>query len=96
MKTIYWSRFGLAILAAAVSTFVTLSFGERGINTFLNGITIALLVYLLSYYAFKAVFKEKVEKTSKIMTMGIGIYFFTWLVAWVLMYTIVLGQPVVT
>lgn len=91
LRVIYWARFGLAIVAAAVSTFVTLSFGERGINTLLNGITIALVVYLLTYYVFKAVYKDKVEKQSKIMTMGIGIYFFTWLVAWVLMYTIILG-----
>jgi zinc transporter ZupT len=90
---IYWSRLALAIVAGAISTWVTLAFGERGINTFLNGLTIALLVYLITYYlVFKAKFKNKVEKQSKLMTQGIGIYFFAWLVSWILIYTLI-GQP---
>jgi hypothetical protein len=92
---IYWIRVGLAIVAAAFSTVITLMFGERGISTFLNGLTVALLVYLITYYLFKAKFVNKVEKQSKIMTMGIGIYFFTWILSWVLMYTIILGPPTV-
>ena len=90
---IYWTRVALAIVAAAISTVITLMFGERGISTFLNGITIALLVYLITYYIFKAKFRTQIEKQSKIMTMGIGIYFFTWILAWVLIYSIVLGPP---
>jgi hypothetical protein len=91
---IYWARVGLAVIAAAASTALTLSLGERGLTTFMNGLTIALLVYLLTYYAFKAKFRNQVEKQSKIMTMGIGIYFFTWLVAWVLLYTIFFVPPI--
>ncbi len=94
LTIIYWSRLGLAILAGAISTWVTVLFGERGINTFLNGLTISLLVYLITYYGvFKPFFKDKVEKQSKLMTQGIGIYFFAWLVSWILIYTLVLGQP---
>ena len=90
---IYWARVALAIVAAAISTIITLMFGERGISTFLNGLTIALLVYLITYYIIKAKFGNQIEKKSKIMTMGIGIYFFTWILAWVLMYSIILGPP---
>jgi len=93
LATIYWTRLTLAIIAAAVSTAATLALGERGLNTFINGLTIALLVYLVTFYIFKAQFKGKIEKQSKIMTQGIGIYFFAWLVSWILIYTIVLGQP---
>ena len=93
LPLIYWTRLVLAIIAAAISTAVALALGERGLNTFINGLTIALLVYLITFYIFKAKFKGKVEKQSKIMTQGIGIYFFAWLVSWVLIYTIVLGQP---
>ena len=92
---IYWTRVALAIVAAAISTVITLMFGERGISTLLNGLTIALLVYLITYYIFKAKFRNQIEKQSKIMTMGIGIYFFTWILAWVLIYSIVLGPPAV-
>lgn len=88
LKAIYLMRIGLAVVAAALSTVLTIAFGERGINTFLNGITIALLVYLLTYYVFKAVYKTRVEKQSKIMTQAIGMYFFTWLVLWLLLYTL--------
>ena len=93
LPLIYWTRLVLAIIAAAISTAVALALGERGLNTFINGLTIALLVYLITFYIFKAKFKGKVEKQSKIMTQGIGIYFFAWLVSWILIYTIVLGQP---
>jgi hypothetical protein len=92
LRIIYLARVALAIVAAALSTAVTLAIGEQDYRTFLNGVTIALLVYLITYYIFKAKFRAQVEKQSKIMSMGIGIYFFTWLVAWILMYTITLGQ----
>ena len=95
---IYWTRVALAIVAAAISTVITLALdptNTRGISTFLNGVTIALLVYLITYYIFKAKFRTQIEKQSKIMTMGIGIYFFTWILAWVLIYSIVLGPPTV-
>jgi len=89
---IYWARLALALVAGAISTAVALALGERGLNTFVNGLTIALLVYLVTFYIFKSKFKGKIEKQSKIMTQGIGIYFFAWLVSWILIYTIILGQ----
>ena len=92
LALIYWTRLVLAIVAGAISTAVALTLGERGLSTFVNGLTIALLVYLVTFYIFKAQFKGKVEKQSKIMTQGIGIYFFAWLVSWIIIYTIVLGQ----
>lgn len=89
LVTIYLARIGLAVIAAAISTVLAVSFNAPGINTFLNGVTIALLIYLLTYYGFKAKYRNKVEKQSKLMTQAIGMYFFTWLVTWVLMYTLV-------
>ena len=94
LAMIYWTRLVLAIISGAISTVVAIALGERGLNTFINGLTIALLVYLVTFYIFKAQFKGKIEKQSKIMTQGIGIYFFAWLVFWILTYTIILG-PIV-
>ena len=92
LVTIYWSRLVLAIVAAAISTVLALTMGERGLNTFLNGLTIALLVYLITYYVvIKPVFGSKVEKKGKLMTQGIGIYFLGWLASWILFYSIALG-----
>jgi len=93
LALIYWLRVILGIIAGTISTVITLAGGERGLNTFLNGVTIALVVYLVSFYIIKAKYASKVEKQSKLMTQGIGMYFFAWLVTWVLSYTIILGQP---
>lgn len=88
---IYWLRLGLGIIAASLSTLLALLSDELSYTTFINGLTIALAVYLLSYYLLKAKFAAKVEKQSKIMSQGIGIYFLTWVVFWILIYSILKG-----
>ncbi len=92
---IYWLRLILGLTAAGISTVVTMFNDEVVYTTFLNGLTVALVIYLVSYYLLKAKFANKVEKTSKIMTQGIGIYFFTWLVFWVLFYSVMKGPPLI-
>ena len=57
----------------------------------MNSLSMALAVYLISYYGVKAKFITKVEKPTKLVTTGIGIYFFAWLVLTVLLYTILAG-----
>ena len=95
LEVIYWIRVGLSIVAGGISAFVATLFDAAAFNTFLNGVTIALAIYLLSYYMLKARFMNKVEKQSKIMTMGIFIYFIAWAVFFVLIYSILVGPPVV-
>jgi hypothetical protein len=102
LTKIYWFRVGLGALAGLISTTISLaSQSVSGLslvsqmsqtNTLLNGITVALLVYLVSYYIMKAKLSSKVEKQSKIMSMGIFIYFFTWLIVWVLSLSLIIGQ----
>jgi uncharacterized membrane-anchored protein len=100
LTKIYWLRVALGAIAGLISAAVTFaakavtgaSIGD--LNTLLNGITIALFVYLLTYYILRAKFRSQVEKQSKIMTMGIFIYFFTWLVVWVLTLSILIGPYV--
>ena len=102
LAKIYWIRVALGALAGLVSTSVILLFQTlspsvslltliSSFNTLLNGITIALLIYLISYYVLKAKYASKIEKQSKIMTMGIFIYFFTWLIVWVLTLSAIIG-----
>jgi hypothetical protein len=102
LKKIYWIRVGLGALAGLISTGalflwqmltpeVELIALIGSFNTLLNGITIALLIYLLSYYVLKAKYASQLEKQSKIMSMGIFIYFFSWLIVWVLTLTIIIG-----
>jgi zinc transporter ZupT len=89
---IYWTRLALSIVAGAISALVAWLLKENSsFTTFINGVTIALLLYLLSYYALKAKFRDKVEKPTKIMTMGIFMYFIAWAVFFILFSTILRG-----
>jgi hypothetical protein len=88
---IYWTRLALGIVAAIISTLVALNLDALDFTTFTTSLTIALMVYLVSYYPLKAKFYNKVEKQSKIMTMGIGIYFIAWAVFFILSYSIIRG-----
>jgi len=90
---IYWTRVALSIVAAAISAVVATMQSADSLTTFVNGLTIALLIYLLSYYVLKAKFLTKVEKQSKIMTMGIFMYFIAWAVFFILFYSILRGPP---
>ncbi len=89
LTRIYWTRFLLGILAGFICTLYNV-FVEQPIDvfSFMTGITFALLIYLLSYYAFKSAYFTKVEKPIKLITAGIGIYFITWIVCWTLFWTI--------
>jgi hypothetical protein len=86
--TIYCARLSLGIVAAVLSALLAMVRDELSFTTFMNGLTIALIVYLVSYYVFKPIFRAKVEKQSKIMMTGIGIYFFAWIVFMILFYSI--------
>lgn len=102
LTKIYWIRVALGVVAGLISTSVSLiSQSMTGTSilkqvsdtsTLLNGIIIALLFYLISFYAMKAKYYSQVEKPSKIMSMGIFIYFFTWLVVWVLTLSAIIGS----
>jgi PKD repeat protein len=90
LNVIYCIRIGLGVLAALIATLVVdLKVG----NPLINGITVALAVYLLTYYLLKMVFANKVEKPTKILTMGIGIYFIIFVFCWVLFTTPLLAPP---
>jgi hypothetical protein len=91
LEVIYWIRVALSIVAAGISAVVATMFDAVAFNTFLNGVTIALAIYLLSYYVLKAKFMNKVEKQSKIMSMGIFIYFISWAAFFILFYSIMQG-----
>jgi hypothetical protein len=89
MSIIYWTRVLLGIVAALISTLLATVITD--INLF-NGLTIALLVYVVTYYVYKYLFAAKVEKPTKIFTTGIFAYFLTWLVTWIFFYTVLIHQ----
>jgi len=96
LQALYWLRLGLGVIAAFICIGYGLATGTIRnsmftFSTLMNGMTIALVTYLISYYIIKGKFMLKVEKPQKLMTMGIGIYFLAWLVFWILLYSIIAG-----
>lgn len=86
---LYWTRVVMGIIAGVITAIIATFFDPTTLTTLINSITIALLVYFVSYYILKPMFKDKIEKQSKILSTGIGIYFFAWLAFFVLFYTII-------
>jgi predicted permease len=101
LETLYWLRFILGIVAAFICIGYGLAAGRiphidpsstenfpTDTAFFMNATTIPMILYLLSYYIIKPLFILKVENPQKIFTVGIGIYFLSWLVFFTLLYTI--------
>jgi hypothetical protein len=93
LDKIYWLRMIAGTVAGMFSTVYTYYAGEISssnftFNTFLNGLTIVLAIFLFTYYLFKFVFGKQIQKQQKLFTTGIGIYFISWIVVWVLLYTL--------
>jgi hypothetical protein len=88
---LYWSRVALGLVAGIVTALIVLFSGGAtalyDLSWLLNSITVALLIFFITYYIFRAVYKTKIEKPSKILSTGIGMYFFTWIACFVLSYT---------
>jgi len=84
LTIIYWTRAVLGMVAALIC--VSLSIIAE--MSFFTGLSIAMLFYILTYYILKPWFIAKVEKPSKVFMTGIGAYFFTWIVSWILFFTL--------
>jgi hypothetical protein len=84
---LYWVRVILGIVAGAVTAALAFFGNINDFTTFINSITVALLIYFVTYYILRANYKSKIEKQSKILSTGIGMYFFAWITFFVLFYT---------
>lgn len=99
IQQLYWIRVATGAIAAliciAYGIAVPGAISNIGIplNTFINSLTIALAIYLISFYILKSRFLSKLEKPQKFTSTGIFMYFITWLVIWILLYTIIAGPP---
>jgi hypothetical protein len=87
---LYWLRVVLGMVAGAITAVLAASFGSAtDFTTLLNSITLALLIYFVTYYIIRGYYKNKIEKQSKILSTAIGMYFFAWLSFFVLFYTVI-------
>ncbi len=90
LNVIYVTRIGFGIIAALIATLVI---DLRVGDPLISGISIGILFYIITYYILKWQFMTKVEKPSKIFTMGIGAYFLTFILCWTLFITPFLAPP---
>jgi hypothetical protein len=93
LSVIYWMRAGLGVaIGALCAVYLYLSVSRElgSFFTLMTGLSFAMLFYIATFYVIKFRFQGKVDKESKLMTQGIGIYFFAWLVSWVLMVSLLL------
>jgi hypothetical protein len=89
LSVVYLIRVCLGIVAGAMCVLLRL-------DDLYWGVSIGIFFYLLTYYVLKHFFVAKVEKPSKIMTMGIGAYFLTFAVAFGLLFTLMIPTAVFT
>lgn len=97
LEKVYWLRFALGVVAALVCIGFgvatnTIKNNQFDFSTFIDGVSLTLVVYLISYYAIKSVSIAKVQKPQKLFTTGIGIYLLSWIVFWALLYTAIAGH----
>ncbi|RLI47050.1 hypothetical protein DRO69_01710 [Candidatus Bathyarchaeota archaeon] len=87
LSIIYWTRVCLGILTGLICG-VGSSLVAGLFSSFPEGLSLAIIIYILTYYVYKLLFFAKVKKPSKIFTTGIGAYFLTWIVAWGVFFTL--------
>ena len=85
---LYWIRIVLGVVAGAISAALALYLPLTDLSTLIDSFTIALLIYLASYYPLKAIYAKKIEKQSKILSTAVLAYFFAWLPFFVLFFTL--------
>jgi len=80
---VYWSRFGLAVLAALICFLLQLKENR--------GIAAAAALYILSYMVVRYALnygEEELKGKYKAATLGLGTYIFVWAAFWIIFYTL--------
>jgi hypothetical protein len=94
LESLYWIRAGLGAVSGGISALYDYAAGVSKESTDLNdlftGLAFALIFFIITYYILKIWYLNKLEKKSKMITTGIGIYFLLWIVVWVFLHTIIL------
>ncbi len=87
---IYWSRFGLGITTALICYALRLAW-----DTSIYGFFLGIDVFIITYFAFRYLFRGRmgeIGETRRLLTIGIGAFFLSWIMFWGLFYSI-LGAP---
>jgi len=80
---LYWLRIGLGVVAGLLTYTIV------GAD-YINGISVGILVYLVSFYAVRYTWYKGLSRQfqGKIYTTGLGGYVGLFLFTWILLFTI--------
>ncbi len=84
LDKLYWVRISLGVVAGIVSDFVFRA-------DYANAISVAILIYLASYYVARYLWFKKVapSEASKIYTTGLFGFVMLFIFSWILLFTLV-------
>jgi hypothetical protein len=95
LSKIYWYRVGLGV-AAALICIAGWALTNTLFTSIIQGASLAIIFYIITYYILKMKFITKVEKPSQVVKTGIGAYFLTWIISWTLLLSLILSPTVPT
>lgn len=91
--SLYWIRAVLGVVIGGLDGLFDYSANidptKFSIDYLFTGLSFALLFFIITYYLLKIFYINKFQKKSKVLSTGIGAYFILWIVAWVLVYSII-------
>ncbi len=58
------------------------------VSDIITAVSMVVIVYIISDRFLRQIFIEKVEKPSVVTKTGIGIFIITWLLLWILLFTV--------
>lgn len=99
LTIIYWTRAVLGLVIGVLCgayVYFSVTSELTSLYTLLSGLSFAMLFYVATHYVIKFRFGGKVEKQSRLMFQGIGIYFFAWIVSWALVVTLLMPSASVS
>jgi len=88
-EKLWWFRYFLAILASALTAYLTLTGFFQGFM--IGAFFLAVAIYVLSYFIARYLWKIKPEQLPKkrdLALYGVFAYFIAWFVFWILFYTL--------
>ncbi len=89
LDKLYWVRISLGVLAGLVAYFV---FSRRALpgSDYANAISVAILIYLASYYVARYRWFKKAapSEVSKIYTTGLFGFVMLFIFVWILFFTL--------
>jgi ABC-type uncharacterized transport system permease subunit len=87
LSVIYATKVVLGALTAVLCLLLR-------VDHIITGVSVGLIVYLISDRILKQIFIQKVEKQSTVTKTGIGIYIIMWIFLWILIYTFLNPNPI--